>query len=211
VASTASAQLYVEGRVGVAIMPDASSNFVVVIPPQTFPATQSFGVGASGGVAVGYGFDFGLRTELNMQVQGNAVEQLRVLGYVEPQVGYAITLTPMVDALYDIRLGDSPFVPFVGGGVGLLYTTVSPSNGILFRMDGSATAFAWEVVGGVAWELSESLAVTLNYRYLDTAGDQDLGIFSPVFFPQTFAEQIGLSSHTVTVGLRYSFARGGGE
>lgn len=208
VTSLASAQFYAEGRVGVAILPTASSQ-VLVPGPLRLPAIQEFGVGATGGVAVGYGFDSGVRTEFNIQVQGNDFEMLRVLGYIEPNTGEAISVTPMFDLLYDIRIGESPFVPFVGVGVGLLYTTVSPANALIFQIDDNATSFAWEVVGGLAWEFSDRFAATANYRYLGTAGTQEFRILVPG--PQVLSLLTELSSHNITFGLRYTFTRGGGS
>ena len=58
-------------------------------------------------------------------------------------------------------------------------------------------------------ELTDNLAATLNYRYLGTAGDQGFRITS-FATPQVFYLTTDLSSHNITVGLRYTFAKGGG-
>jgi len=209
VTSGAAAQIYVEGRIGASIIPATDSTLLV--PGGAFlPVEQSFGAGASGGVAVGYAHAMGLRTELNLQIQGNDFAELALLGYLEPKTGEAISVSPMLDLLYDIRLGESPFVPYLGAGIGLLYTTVSPARVLLFQVDGDSTSFAWEVVGGLAWELSDRLAVTANYRYLGTAGRQGFRVFVP-FNGSVFWLDTDLASHNITMGLRYSFGRQGGD
>jgi opacity protein-like surface antigen len=231
--TVASAQLYTEGRVGAAFMPNEDAEFYGLDRSPVWPAMLTFGNGAVGGAAIGWDFDFGLRTELSLMGQGNQVEELKLLGYLQgtdlstswecnltsetygrvqspSTVCYLDTanvasFTTMVDALYDIELGKSPIVPYVGAGIGVQYSWVTPGTGESgFPFSGSFTTFAWEVGGGFSYRIGEKVEITVNYRYLKPTGVHSFVVYSPLNL-ELYRLTTEFSSHNVTGGLRYTF------
>lgn len=73
------------------------------------------------------------------------------------------------------------------------------------RPNRSVTSFAWGLTGGVSYDIGHGLSLDTSYRYVDLGR------------AKTGADAFGydsrlkdLVSHEVRVGLRYSFAGGGG-
>jgi len=114
--------------------------------------------------------------------------------------GSLSAVSMMSNVLYDIPLG-LPVVPFVGAGVGFTYTgfnTISPVGGSTVR--DNDTVFAMQGIVGVSYNLTDNLAVVAAYRYFAPDGsnvENGLGV------KLQGADQ----SHTVTVGVRWSFGQ----
>jgi opacity protein-like surface antigen len=108
--------------------------------------------------------------------------------------------------------------PFIGGGVGVAYTTISNfrdlgvgssggTTGIVstgFANSASTTSLAWALYGGLSYKVAPGFTVELAYRYLDLGkaqtddlvsfdGQQNLG-------PMHFRD---LTSQDVKLGLRW--------
>ena len=68
----------------------------------------------------------------------------------------------------------SPLVPFVGAGAGLSFvwfdanTIQAPSGVGTITLDGSEsdTVFAWQVFGGLKYEINPQMSLGLSYKYL---------------------------------------------
>jgi opacity protein-like surface antigen len=89
---------------------------------------------------------------------------------------------------------DWPVTPYVGAGIGWAQTE---HNNPLTRDDD--TNFAWQLKGGLGWEMSPGLIIDANYRYLNA--------------PEFEGSRIGggrveadTDAHVLSVGLRYKFA-----
>ena len=164
-----------------------------------------------------FGYDFGmLRTELQLSYARNKVESLTV----ESINGTAVTLTPAQRAEFcdyleadtctgsgatvsvpDSRLRqlnamgnvwlDIPtgagVTPYVGGGVG--------ASG--FELDGEGKVrFAWQIGGGVAFDLSEKMALTADVRHRQVSGgDIDDG----------YARVGRIKTTSFSAGIRFRF------
>ena len=133
--------------------------------------------------------------------------------------GYSDQLTGMVNLIYDF-FPEASFHPFVGGGVGVDYNKARVGGIIrtqagsgfsspeFFHAKGNKTHFAWQVLAGATFDLSEQWAVDLTYRGLGshqtlTSVSIPTGGGAPL--------QLGDFQHrtwdnTVTIGLRYMFA-----
>lgn len=75
----------------------------------------------------------------------------------------------MLNALADWR-NDSAFTPYIGLGVGVANATLEntfvwPGNGNQVSRDSSDTAFAWQFMLGVLWDINSSWGMELRGRY----------------------------------------------
>ena len=105
----------------------------------------------------------------------------------------------MVNLLYDIHTG-SPWVPFVGGGIGhswVYIDNLTDSAGTTF-IDDSTSAFAYQFKAGVAYQFNPNLAATVTYRYFGT---------NSLAFTATsgVAKSGGIRSHNAEFGVRFNF------
>jgi opacity protein-like surface antigen len=112
--------------------------------------------------------------------------------------GQLETSSIMVNAFYDFDL-DGPFTPYVGVGIGNANSDVvyAPSNTPV--LNGSDDGFAWQVIGGVSYELTDSLDLFANYRYFSA---EDFSVRSSLL-PATF--ELENNSQSLDVGIRFSF------
>lgn len=96
---------------------------------------------------------------------------------------------------YDFDTAGMGFTPYVGAGIG--WANTDHSNALTKDDD---TNFAWQLKGGVAWDLAPDLVLDANYRYLNA--------------PEFEGNRIGggakvkadTDAHVLSVGLRYKFA-----
>ncbi len=116
-----------------------------------------------------------------------------------PASGSMSAFAMMTNLVYDIPLGLGPIVPFVGGGVGFAYTAfsgITPVGGS--TVNDNDTVFVMQGIAGVSYNLSDQLALVAAYRFFSPDGSNiETGLGTKVHG----ADQ----SHTVTVGLRWSF------
>lgn len=140
---------------------------------------NGFGVG----IATGYDFANGLRTEgellhLKNDVEGSSDGDVSSIG------GFA-------NVIYDFNRGGA-FQPFLGAGVGL--AQVDLDNG---AFDDDDSGLAYQAKAGVAYKINDRLSAELAYRYV-VVTDLEFG---------SGASGIDgdYDSQLVTVGLRYKF------
>lgn len=143
--------------------------------------------------ALGYGFGNGVRLEGELGFRHNHADS-----------GGSMDATSLMgNALYDFQT-NSPFTPYVGGGVGAV--RVQPNNlvmpGFSATIDDGETVPAWQAMAGVAYDLNPNWKLDLGYRYLETAN-------------AGFTDSRGRGvdgeyrDHSVLLGLRYAFTPGG--
>lgn len=184
---------YLEGRAGVVFVPDPelvdTTGELAAIGITQVEAELDTGFGIEG--ALGYTYDRALRGELSLGYRRNTLDGLSATspgGAVTTEVeGDVSTFTVLANAYYDIDLG-LEVVPFVGGGVGLA--------AIVFELEGADDAdvvFAWQLGGGLAYELTANVAATVRYTYLATSDPEFEGI------------DTSYDSHNLLFGLRYRF------
>jgi len=147
---------------------------------------DNYDVGPAGNIYGGY--DWGsLRADLEVSIRENSHDG----------DNHQTTLGIMVNGYYDFEFG-SPFVPYIGGGIGLgiISADFRGSNDQFFQ--DTQTAFAYAGIAGVSYNFSPALAASLEYRYLGTTG--------PTFKDK--GERISSDSnnnHSFLVGVRYTF------
>jgi len=110
-------------------------------------------------------------------------------------------LTGMVNGIMDINTG-TKWTPFLGIGIGMSrvsYNSVKTKDGTTATIDTSDNVFAYQGMLGLAYEISESWKIDLEYRYFHTRDT-------------TFRDASGTdisfdcnSNHSVIAGVRYLF------
>jgi opacity protein-like surface antigen len=211
--SDADTGVYVQLDAGVATMSDVKIEYN--------NGTDRFGASADLKNAFAFGgalgYDFGmLRTELQVSYARNKVESLTVSSIN----GTAVTLTPaqreefcdylevdsctgsgatvsvagsrlrqlsaMGNVWFDIPAG-SRVTPYVGGGLG--------ASG--FELDGEGKVkFAWQIGGGVAFGLSENVALTADVRHRQVSGGE---------IDDGYARVGKIKTTSISAGLRFRF------
>ena len=153
----------------------------------------------------GFSFGNGLRLEEEFGFRYNDVDHVSPYGNGRGSMrNYAI----MTNALYDLPV-DFPLRPYVGVGVGaadytpyhirgdgMPYFTSGPGAGTpnaTYIGGPDSWGFAWQVMGGVSYDVTDNIALTAEYRYFERVGDHPLGIGNDY------------ESHSALVGVRYSF------
>lgn len=80
----------------------------------------------------------------------------------------------MVNVVYRYPIG-SKFETYIGGGAGGTYSILNIDEPGFSDDDGDIV-FAWQVMAGVRYSLSETMAVGVGYKYLGTTeGDYEIG------------------------------------
>jgi opacity protein-like surface antigen len=134
-------------------------------------------------------------------------------GNVDPLHTSLTTYTAMLNAYKD--LGNfGGFVPYVGAGIGAayhrlddVYFTGNPN--LTNRIHGNNDlSFAWSLMAGVGYQISDRAIIDVGYRYIDLGKISSQRSDSAGFVnPAVKIDDI--TAHEVKVGLRYHF--GGGD
>ncbi len=163
-------------------------------------------------VAGGYILPSGLRTELELGFRRTEFDKLRKIEIRGPDRnavahraltvdGRFTTFSVMANATYGAELAG--FRPYVGGGVGLArhqakidsiaYEAGSDLPAASIGFSENATVFAFQLMAGIGYPLSEQAEMWLGYRYFETA-DADFRVSEMTF-----------STHNFELGLLYKF------
>ncbi len=103
-----------------------------------------------------------------------------------------------VNAFYDFNLNSS-LVPFVGVGLGRADTDVVYRPSDVEVINGGDSDLAYQVIGGVAYEFNEALAITASLRYRDSG----VAVINSPLLNADF--NLANESMAYDIGLRYSF------
>jgi opacity protein-like surface antigen len=124
--------------------------------------------------------------------------------------GDITSTTIMANVIYDFGFEYWGIRPFVGLGAGVNHVDTDVigrhrnNRTVAFAADDSSNKFAAQAIAGLAWAISDRANIDLTYRYL--TGDAEFATTSSVAtFAQGTFEGDYDQSHTVTLGLRYSF------
>lgn len=112
---------------------------------------------------------FGARGELELSYRENDVSSVNFSGNgpaAEGNVsGGSSSTTIFANLLFDIKTANKRLSPYVGAGLGVAFTDQSIVYGPGVRIDDSDNVFAAQLIAGVAYELTDNLALTLDGRY----------------------------------------------
>ncbi|MGL4404404.1 MAG: outer membrane protein, partial [Notoacmeibacter sp.] len=175
----------------------------------------------TGAAAVGYNFDmdrFGLRLE----VEGGAskaaiknhtiVDQLLIgapTSFDAPAAyGAAMITYGMLNAAADVKMGT--FSPYLTAGLGfasvdldnhgvvLTAATLGIAPGFVTAIDNTQEGFAWQIGGGIGYEVSEKVTLDFGYRHFRV---QDVELLTL----DATTTKDDIVQNTATVGVRLNF------
>jgi outer membrane protein OmpA-like peptidoglycan-associated protein len=185
---------YVGGAGGLNILEDTEATNGGSTDKLTF--NPGFTVSGS----AGFGFENHLRPEFELSFRRNLVDEAKGPTSGPASTGHFNTTAFMGNLFYDFDTR-SGFTPYIGAGVGGALISADQA-GQVFSGDtikSTPFMFAYQGIAGAAFELSENLDFTVDYRYFRT--------LSPDF--KTAAglkvDDASYASHNVMIGLRYVF------
>jgi opacity protein-like surface antigen len=139
-----------------------------------------------------------------LKIEDASLESLKESIGVESGDMKALNL--MVNVWFDIDIGGG-FRPYLGGGVGGGQLTLDTAIQILDTtqefLDSSAWAFAYQIGGGVGFELVAGLTLSLGYR-LSSTTTAELA-WNAIESGTDEILRTGTLHHSLDLGLRYEF------
>ncbi len=155
--------------------------------------------------ALGYLFNvssgMNLRTEFELSYRKYAGDSHKSSnGTVKDLSGNISYLSGMVNGLCDFKTGTG-FTPFIGIGLGMSNVTWSDVKiaGYFYGLDDSDNVFAYQIIGGMGYALTDSVTLDLEYRYFHA---QDVSIRDS---DGTIGTLDNNTNHSFLIGLRYLF------
>lgn len=112
--------------------------------------------------------------------------------------GSTDAFTAMANVYADYALG--ALRPFIGGGIGVARVDFEGHGvtGNLGVMDNTENGFAWQVSGGIGYDVTAAITVEAMVRYQEIQGVELVSATGPV-------STIDLSSTQVLLGARFSY------
>jgi opacity protein-like surface antigen len=145
-----------------------------------------FNVGGAAGIRF---LDVG-RAEVALSYRQADTDRLKQFGST-PVSGDVGLFTSMANGYIDIPI-NLPVTPYVGGGIGVGVVMADfRANGN--KVDDDDTQFAYNLMGGLIYQLQEDVAVRVGYRYLATTDAEIQGVDTEVHL------------HEMVFGVRYEF------
>lgn len=154
-------------------------------------------VGGVVGLSAGYASAMGLRGEVEVDWRWrNKTDGFSNLAPGATMSGKTSSWAFMGNVLYDINTGTA-ITPYIGVGAGIARVKSEVSSNFGYRFSDSDVVFAYQGIVGAAYNVTNNIAITADYRYFGTAKPKYDGPFGTV--------ESEYRNHTVMVGLRYSF------
>jgi opacity protein-like surface antigen len=155
---------------------------------------------AGGGIGIYSHLFGGSRFEIEGGYTSNEVNRLTYAGFILPADFDIKTTTVMFNMLKEVPLGQSGVIGYFGGGIGHHSTEMDGDIATILYSD-SESGFAWQLIAGLDFPITDRLALFTQYRYL---------VLSDMTFRTDFGDFINETSskphsHAVMVGARVSF------
>ena len=180
---------YIAGYLGAGSHPDATTTisgfgtFDIEVDP-----------GLVIGAAIGVQLENHLRVEGELAWHGSSSDDPQ---FFAPGESIDIdVLSFMANGYYDLDL-NGPLKPYVGVGVGFGFIRAESTNFLGFTDEDTDVGLAYQLMTGVAFDVSPRAALTLGYRYFGTT-DPDVSVGGVKF-------QTEFKSHEFLVGVRFRF------
>ena len=173
---------------GIVAYPLCSLLFPCTTDTSTDPGWAAFG---AVGIAVGE----------NLRVEAEVGHRVSGLG----DRGDITNTTLMLNGRFDVPVSDAMALS-LGGGIGVDWVQTELSQPNPFSTD-SDTVFAYQLIAGASYALSDRLDVTLTYRYLGTSSMDTLyanvGIDGAAGL-SAVASVVDVDASTVSIGLEFA-------
>ena len=152
------------------------------------------------------GYDFGaFRLEGEIAYRENDIDKVTILNSDTDSSGDVSAWAFMVNGYFDFE-NSTAFTPYIGAGIGYARVEVEgkADYGFLARVtwDDDDSGLAYQLMAGVAWALSDTLALDLSYRYL---GCDDIEIAGTSSYGVTLKDDFDYESHNFMIGLKWFF------
>ena len=179
-----------------------NSSFTGIV---TVPGVGSLSTGINANYDMGWlaggviGYDFlGPRVELEGVYRSNN-GNLSLPGVAGSVNGYVNQVSVMANAYYDFMAGQT-IVPYVGAGLGVAFLTAGTSGG-----SAGATAFAYQAIAGVGWNVNEQFRINLEGRYYGTTAPNYNYAGSVAGIPYQLNGTIPNNNFSLMVGFQLKF------
>lgn len=130
------------------------------------------------------------RIELEFNYLKSDLDEVELVGVGSASLsGDGTVMAVMLNSYYDF-MAEHMLSPFLGGGIGYANAEID-----VLGVKEDDDAFAYQLIAGIAFKLSERLKSDLQYRYF---GTEDLE-----FDDSVDVDPVG--SHSLMIGLRYGF------
>lgn len=119
------------------------------------------------------------------------------------------TYTAMFNVYKDLGVYRG-FTPYIGAGIGVAYHDVDEvyftgNPNLVNRIEGEHDiAFAWALMAGVGYQVSDRAILDLGYRYINM-GDAQSGRVDSAGFVNPRVQIEDIDAHEIKVGMRYHF------
>ncbi|WP_169729260.1 OmpA family protein [Solimonas soli] len=180
------------------------------VPDGTRIARAKLDTGWLGGLAVGFAYPNGLRSEIELAYRNNDFKSLyrdrlgplSSGGTTSDVDGGNQLATAMLNVWYDFFRSGS-LHPYIGAGAGAGRLEINSGRwGNTPLRDRFDTRFAWQLGAGLAYELSPHWTASLDYRYLRLASDASFDLLENA--PNTRVET-DYKAQSAMLTLRYAF------
>lgn len=113
--------------------------------------------------------------------------------------GDLVQFSVMANALYDFQVADD-FVLTIGGGIGVAEARLNASdaNVSFIRPGSNSFTFAWQLIGGAAYQVTDATQIFAEYHYF--ANDNHDVVTYPLDIP--LRTDFDADNHTVFLGVR---------
>lgn len=173
---------------------------------------ERFDNGFVGLASVGYGFGNGIRVEIEGDYRYNHLHRLSgPLKTAYKTGGDRHQAGMMVNVLYDFHIDRSPFVPYLGAGVGYQWATNSSLYGYnandVLKIRGTDGNFAYQGIAGLSYPVKTipGLALTGEYRFLGTEDPSFDALAQSTKGSRTGIVMDRNINHALMLGVRYHF------
>ena len=163
--------------------------------------------GFSAGGAAGYDFgDFRTEAEFSFQ-SANFLHADEIKGDKKADDNLTV-MSVMANGFFDLDTG-TPFVPFIGIGVGAVNLSVklnASEDATEPQFEGSGWGFGYQANVGVAYEIVDAVALTLGYKFFGTLETQvtDAGADADSETDDMYVKPT-LMAHRAELGVRFRF------
>lgn len=173
--------------------------------------------GIDGEAAVGYGIGNGFRFEIEGDFLRNGIHGLTRLPFATSHTGTLQNYGVMVNALYDLDIGQPHIFPYIGIGAGYQWThfhdfsATDVGGPFSIASDDTRGRPAGQLIAGVSFPIAgvPGLSATAEYHFMDIFGDPSFdALETPVTGGPPVSTRLKLGNqidHIFLIGLRYAF------